>query len=58
MFKYTSDKYGSDPMVFESAEQFQEQAAELGLTELNWHTDGERDYFTDQDGDVVLEEIV
>lgn len=56
-YQYVSDKYGSEPVVYETLEQFQADAHELGLTELSWHTDGEHDYYTDQDGDVVLEEI-
>lgn len=56
MFRYTSDRYGDQP--FETTpEEFEQMAAELGLTELNWHTDGERDYYTDQDGEIVLEEV-
>ena len=57
MFKYTTDKYGSTEFEVEDVDQFKAQAAEFGLTELNWRTDGERDYYTDQDGEIILEEV-
>ena len=56
MFKYVSDKYG-DASFETTPEEFKAMAAELGLDELNWHTDGEHDYYTDQDGEIVLEEV-
>ena len=55
--KYVSDKYGSEPIIVETPEDFLRMAAELGLTRLDWHTDGDGDYYTDQDNDCVLVEI-
>jgi hypothetical protein len=57
MFKYVSDKYGNPPtLTYETAEEFENEAAELGLEWLEWRTNGEYDYYTDQDGEIVLVE--
>ena len=57
MFKYVSDKYGTPPtLTYETPDEFEQEAAELGLESLTWHTNGEYDYYTDQDGEIVLVE--
>lgn len=54
---YTSDKYGHTPTVITDVDEFVEGLRDAGLEpgELQHHTDGEHEWYTDGDGDVILE---
>jgi len=53
-FRMISDKYGEPHLTTPS--QFQADCLELRWDiPLDWHTDGDDEWYTDQDGDTVLE---
>ena len=58
MWKYVDDKYGTETFTVKSVKEFEAMCADAEFyIELTWRTDGDRDYYVDQHGDVVLEQV-
>lgn len=52
-FQMVSDKYGE--LHETTPEQFEKDCQEISFeVELTWHTDGDDEWYTDQDGETVL----